>query len=115
MDAYPEDYVNHNLPLVLLSGLETGPEDGSDPSVEYPLLPERGHKIFSDFPPLSGAVAEDLRRVLLEEDGSKMPWTASLGSSGSSASPHIGYRIKSTGRVGSPNTCWLRSCMLTCR
>jgi hypothetical protein len=99
MDAYPEDYVNHNLPLVLLSGLETDPEDGPSPSVEYPLLHERGRKIFSDFPLLSGAVAEDLRRVLLEEDGSNIPWRAGLSSSGNSAAPHIAYRIKSTGRV----------------
>lgn len=99
MDAYPEDYVKHNLPLVLLSGLEADSEDGSSSSVEYPLIHERGHKIFSDFPVLSGAVAEDLRSVLLENDGSSMPWRAGLGTNGNSAAPHIAYRIKSTGRV----------------
>ncbi|KAJ5131742.1 hypothetical protein N7448_005900 [Penicillium atrosanguineum] len=98
MDAYPEDYVKHNLPLVLLSGFESDSEDGSNSSVEYPLLHERGHKIFSDFPLLSGAVAEELRRVLLEDDGSDLPWRAGLGSNGNSAAPHIAYRIKSTGR-----------------
>ena len=99
MDAYPIDYVNHNLPLVLLSGLDAEPEDGLGASVEYPLLAERGHKIFSDFPPLSGVIAEELRRVLLEEDGSQMPWRATTGSTGSSPPPHIVYKIKSTGRV----------------
>lgn len=102
MDAYPDDYVNHNLPLVLLSGLEAGPEEANESLFEYPLLAERGHHIFSDFPPLSGAVAEELRRVLLAEDGSQMPWKAgqSQSSNGNQSAPRIGYKIKSTGRVG---------------
>jgi hypothetical protein len=101
MDAYPQDYVNHNIPLVLLAGLEADVEDDSKPTVDYPLLAENGPKIFSDFPPLSGAVAEELRRVLLEEDGSQMPWKAGLASSGNAQSPHIAYRIRSSGRVSS--------------
>jgi hypothetical protein len=102
MDAYPQDYVNHNLPLVLLSGLEADTEDDSNPTVDYPLLAEKGPKIFSDFPPLSGAVAEELRSVLLEEDGSQMPWKAGLASGGNPSSPHITYRVRSSGRVSSP-------------
>ncbi|KAJ5587908.1 uncharacterized protein N7459_003673 [Penicillium hispanicum] len=89
MDAYPEDYVNHNLPLVLLSGLEADSEDGSSSSRAQDLL---------RFSPLSGAVAEELRRVLLEEDGSQMPWRSTTGSNGNPSSPNMGYRIKSTGR-----------------
>jgi hypothetical protein len=118
MDAYPQDYVNHNLPLVLLSGLEADTEYGSTSTVDYPLLAEKGPKIFSDFPPLSGAVAEELRRELLEEDGSQMPWKAGLASSGSPSSPHITYCIRSSGRVSSPALqlqheladMWLMSC-----
>ncbi|KAJ5160576.1 uncharacterized protein N7482_007580 [Penicillium canariense] len=98
MDAYPLDYVNHNLPLVLLSGLEADAEDDPGAAVDYPLLAEKGPKIFSDFPPLSGAVAEELRIVLLEEDGSQMPWRSGLTPSGDASSPHIAYRIKSSGR-----------------
>lgn len=99
MDAYPDDYVNHNLPLVLLSGLEAGPEDNNETLPKYPLLAERGHHIFSDFPPLSGAVAEELRQVLLAEDGSQMPWKAGHNPNGNQSGSRIGYRIKSTGRV----------------
>ncbi|KAJ5112175.1 hypothetical protein N7532_000220 [Penicillium argentinense] len=100
MDAYPVDYVNHNLPLVLLSGLEAGPEEWTENtgSETYPLLAERGPHIFSDFPPLSGALAEELRRVLLKEDASHMPWRARQSSTGSPNAPHVGYKIKSTGR-----------------
>ncbi|KAJ5281877.1 hypothetical protein N7478_007249 [Penicillium angulare] len=96
MDAYPEDYINHNLPLVLLSGLEAGSEDEINQTVDYPLLAENGLKIFSDFPPLSGAVAEELRSVLLEEDASQKPWKYVPSVTGTSL--QIGYKIKSTGR-----------------
>ncbi|KAJ5226759.1 uncharacterized protein N7469_006765 [Penicillium citrinum] len=98
MDAYPDDYVNHNLPLVLFSGLEAGSENDNEKLFKYPLLAERGHNIFSDFPPLSGAVAEELRQVLLAEDGSHMPWKAGQNSNGNQPGSRLGYRIKSTGR-----------------
>lgn len=99
MDAYPESYVNHNLPLVLLSGLEVD-EDKSGPGLGYPLLSERGTKIFSDFPYLSGGVAGELRNLLLQEDGTHMPWKSRVNVSGNTATTNIGYRIKSSGRVG---------------
>jgi hypothetical protein len=100
MDAYPEDYVNHNLPFVLLSGLEADTEDASETSSSYPLLLEKGTHIFSDFPPLSGAVAEELRSLLLEEDCSQMPWKSRVNLSGNTNTSNIGYRVKSSGRVG---------------
>lgn len=99
MDAYPQDYVNHNLPLILLSGLEAGVEDDNGSSVDYPLLAETGPRIFSDFPPLSGAVAEELRSALLEEDGSQKPWRSTVSATGTA--PQIKYKIKSIGRVSS--------------
>ncbi|KAJ5345852.1 hypothetical protein N7452_003856 [Penicillium brevicompactum] len=96
MEAYPEDYVNHNLPLVLLSGLEAG--DDSEASSGYPLLTEKGTHIFSDFPPLSGGVAEELRSFFLQEDGTHMPWKSRVNVSGNTATANISYRIKSSGR-----------------
>lgn len=108
MDAYPEDYVNHNLPLILLSGLEAGVEDNNGSSVDYPLLAETGPRIFSDFPPLSGAVAEELRRALLEEDGSQKPWRSTASTNGTA--PQIGYKIKSIGRVSVPQCLGEASC-----
>ncbi|KAL4896375.1 Gryzun, putative trafficking through golgi-domain-containing protein [Aspergillus ambiguus] len=95
MDAYPEDYIAHNLPFVLISGLEPTSED--DPEVEalYPLQ-EKGVKIYSDFPPLSGSIAEELRTALLEEDASLAPW----GPNDQTYAPKsdVEYRIKSIGR-----------------
>ena len=100
MDAYPRDYVSHNLPLVLLSGLEADLEDNSITSEGYPLLEENGTRILSDFPPLSGAVAEELRRALLAEDGSQRPWKAEFPLGGSPSSSRLAFHIKSCGRVG---------------
>ncbi|KAJ5086356.1 hypothetical protein NUU61_007663 [Penicillium alfredii] len=98
MDAYPEDYVNHNLPLVLLSGLEAEDEGNPEVSINYPLIQEKGPKIFSDFPPLGGAVAEDLRRALLEQDGSQMPWKSRVNINGNPSASNIRFKIKSIGR-----------------
>lgn len=100
MDAYPEDYVVHNLPFILLSGLEAEPPDDAESSgPEYPLLLEKGPRIYSDFPPLSGPTAEELRRNLLKEDASGMSWDNR--ESTSTRYSGIGYKIKSIGRVGS--------------
>jgi len=101
MDAYPEDYVNHNLPLVLLSGLEADAGDNSGAGSDYPLLSERGTHIFSDFPPLSGGVAEELRSLLLQEDGTQMPWKSRVNMGRNTTTANVAYRIKSSGRVGS--------------
>ncbi|KAL2000850.1 hypothetical protein VTN02DRAFT_2564 [Thermoascus thermophilus] len=96
MDAYPEDYVTHNLPFILLSGLDADVEDETELSrVQYPLIHEKGTKISSDFPPLSGPVAEELRRILLEEDASDAPWNSR---NDFERSGRIGLRLKSVGR-----------------
>ena len=98
MDAFPEDYVAHNLPLVLLSGL--GPDTGS-PSAEDGTgdftSDDGGIKIFSDFPTLTDSTAEELSKVLLDEDGSEAPWNArhNAGRTGG-----VGFRVKQVGRVG---------------
>ncbi|KAE8379426.1 Gryzun, putative trafficking through golgi-domain-containing protein [Aspergillus bertholletiae] len=97
MDAYPEDYVVHNLPFILLSGLEPASEDGPKSNrIDYPLLHERGVHIYSDLPPLSGSTAEELREILLAEDASRAPWEARENTSVKSAG--IEYKIKSVGR-----------------
>ncbi|KAE8393951.1 Gryzun, putative trafficking through golgi-domain-containing protein [Aspergillus alliaceus] len=97
MDAYPEDYVVHNLPFVLLSGLETDSENDLGSSCpNYPLLHERGVHIYSDFPPLSGSTAEELRKILLAEDASRAPWEPSDDILAKFAG--FEYKIKSVGR-----------------
>lgn len=98
MDALPPDYVDHNLPLILLSGLGSDPEANSqdgitpDDGVEYPQLREGGVEIFSDFPLLTDSTAERVLNALLSQDATHRPWNARAGD--------VGYKIKRVGRVG---------------
>ncbi|KAG5293500.1 hypothetical protein I7I50_03927 [Histoplasma capsulatum G186AR] len=97
MDAYPPDYVDHNLPLILLSGLGSDPEANSqdgitpDDGVEYPHLREGGVEIFSDFPLLTDSTAERVLNALLSQDATHRPWNARAGD--------VGYKIKRVGRT----------------
>lgn len=97
MDAYPEDYVAHNLPLILLSGLGSDTEDSSEDFHGPSAFGGAGIRIFSDFPNLTDGTAEELLQLLLDEDGSTAPWNArhNAGSTGG-----IGFRVKKVGRVG---------------
>ncbi|KAL4975479.1 Gryzun, putative trafficking through golgi-domain-containing protein [Aspergillus desertorum] len=94
MDAYPRPYIANNLPLILLCGLEA---DGAKTKREaeetdYPLLRENGILIESDFPPLEGSVAEELRDVFLSEAA---PQSQDDGCEGTAIG---GYKVRSIGR-----------------
>ncbi|RMJ27831.1 hypothetical protein PHISP_01325 [Aspergillus sp. HF37] len=85
MDSYPLHYVALNRPLLLLSGLD------SDPPAHHhhhdPLL-DNGFHIDSDFPPLHGGLAEELRNVFLQEDADSSTIRGS----------EAGLKIKTAGR-----------------
>ncbi|KAM5436530.1 hypothetical protein MferCBS31731_005808 [Microsporum ferrugineum] len=96
MDAFPASYVDHNLPLVLLSGLSSQeeslsaePEPGFDGS-------DGGVCIFSNFPPVTGATADGLLASLLAEDASDWPWNARYFSHRSNG---VGFRIRAAART----------------
>lgn len=98
MDAYPPDYIFHNLPLVILSGLgsaDNRPQHGSIAS--YPLLDEKGLRITSALLPVTGSSAEQLLRTFLEADASKGCWN---GRSDREKTGTMGFRVKEVGRVG---------------
>jgi hypothetical protein len=99
MEAYPKDYVEHNLPLIVLSGLlsqsdlsKEAPEQSRNP------LLEGGFRIRTDAAPLTGSAAESLLQAFLAGDSSDAPWnnrpTPVKGDNGGT------FRIKSVGRVG---------------
>ncbi|KKK16729.1 hypothetical protein ARAM_004173 [Aspergillus rambellii] len=97
MDAYPQDYVAHNLPFILLLGLEQDTSDDSKKEWDnYPLLKEKGVKIESDFPPLDESAAEELRSVFLGLDASRAPWDPR--DDAFSEESGIEFKIKSVGR-----------------
>jgi hypothetical protein len=99
MEAYPKDFVEHNLPLIILSGLQAQSDLSKDvPDRSRNPLLDGGFWIRTDAAPVTGPTAERLFRAFLSADSSDTPWN-------SQATPKrtdIGgsFRIKSVGRVG---------------
>lgn len=94
MEAYPEQYVAHNLPLIVLSGLgETALDEKSSDSPPW----REGAKITSELPTITGERAEQLLGDFLKADGSDLPWNnrASKVKGGL-----LGFKFKTVGRVG---------------
>jgi trafficking protein particle complex subunit 11 len=98
MEAFPEDYVEHNLPLIFLSGighdeqaaLETTGRSGN-------LLKEGGFKIRTDLPPLTDSAAENVLQAFLNFDSAN----DAINSAGASTRENPGaFKIKRVGRVG---------------
>ncbi|KAF7185442.1 Trafficking protein particle complex subunit 11 [Pseudocercospora fuligena] len=93
MEAYPIEYVEHNLPLVLLSGLGK-----NDPSLAGPALTrqEYGAGVQIESPECKTDQAQALLREAKSLDGHNLPWnSASLpGPTGS-----IRFRVKTIGRT----------------
>ncbi|KAK3725138.1 hypothetical protein LTR37_000649 [Vermiconidia calcicola] len=94
MEAYPDHYTEHNLPLVLLSGLGEQQNDTS-PGAIIPRQ-ESGTNIQIASPECSGERADSLRQQLLRLDGSNLPWNASLLPAPSGL---LGYKMKAIGRA----------------
>lgn len=96
MDVYPPQYIEHNLPFVVLSGLGETPsyDSGYEP---HPLLKGHGIEIDSAVPVVTGERVDHLRQEFLSADARDAPWnnlrTRTRGD-------HIGFRLKAVGRVG---------------
>jgi hypothetical protein len=97
MDVYPSDYLVHNLPLIVLSGLAPSAQDQEPASYGYPLLQEKGVRITSDLPLVSSPNAGQLLRYFLELDASHTPWSARTFKD---AVGSIRFQVKVVGRVG---------------
>jgi len=96
MDAYPEEYVAHNLPLIVLSGL--GSTDGADTSSRpHNVLEENGAVVSTELPPVPGEQAKQLLQEFLNADAKDAPWN---GRPGRNKSGLIGFRMRAVGRVG---------------
>ncbi|PGH31314.1 hypothetical protein GX50_05909 [[Emmonsia] crescens] len=102
MEAYPPDYIDHNLPLILLSGLGSDPQPDAqdkvipDGGTEYPPLRDGGVEIFSDFPLLTDSTAERVLNALLSEDATGRPWNSKSDGARAGA---VGYKVKRVGRT----------------
>lgn len=97
MEAYPPEYVQHNLPFIVLSGLATTQELEPPPPV-HTVLPGRGStSISSDIPPVLGDHADTLLQDFLSADATNAPWNARAPTRRGLAH---GLRIRAVGRVG---------------
>jgi len=95
MESYPEQYVAHNLPLIVLAGLPQA--DQVKPLSEDLSSSSNGASLTSDVPSLSGSLAEQVLDQFLRLDGASLPWSE-FGLSGRNGL--IGFNITSVGRVG---------------
>lgn len=100
MEVYPPAYVEHDLPLVFLSGLGEQTED--HPSGQPPVRPESGTRINTSSAECTSDRAKQLLKELLQHDGRQESWNASAlpGPTGS-----LKYQMKVTGRVGMQSPC----------
>lgn len=101
MDVYPPQYVEHNLPFVVLSGLGENPSDDSQYQ-PHALLKERGIEIDSAVPVVTGDRADQLRQEFLSADARSAPWN---GLRTRARGDHVGFRLKAVGRVGQGHQC----------
>ncbi|ETN36635.1 uncharacterized protein HMPREF1541_08913 [Cyphellophora europaea CBS 101466] len=72
MDAFGDDYIAHNLPLLFLSGLGSS-NSTRDPGHRHPA-PEGGFRVRTDLPPLESDLANVVKDAFLQHDGSLAPW-----------------------------------------
>ncbi|ORY13458.1 Gryzun, putative trafficking through golgi-domain-containing protein [Clohesyomyces aquaticus] len=96
MDAYPPEYVLHNLPFIVLSGLEASPElDHGLPDINHVLPGRAKTTIDSEIPPATGKRAQQLLSEFLNADGSDAPWN---GRATTRRGNLIAFRLRAVGR-----------------
>ncbi|KAK5327499.1 hypothetical protein LTR93_002883 [Exophiala xenobiotica] len=75
MNAYSDDYIFHNLPLLVLSGLDDGSQ--SEPATNtrtQTFLQDGGFRIKIDTPAVKSPLAEQLLRSFRRQDASTVSW-----------------------------------------
>lgn len=99
MDAYPDDYVAHNLPFIAFSGLDTPntPLNPSAPGSQVELGTDEGIVVASQLPPVTGERAEQLLQELFSADGSNGYWN---GRTEKSKPASLSFKLRAVGRVG---------------
>ncbi|KAF2266850.1 hypothetical protein CC78DRAFT_614666 [Lojkania enalia] len=95
MDAYPAEYTVHNLPFIVLSGLEAQSDLESVPPVQEVLPGRAVTTISSEIPSVTGPRAQQLLQEFLGADGSDAPWNARGALRKGSL---MGFRLRAVGR-----------------
>lgn len=90
MDDYPAGSLDHNAPLLVVSGLGTG---ATKPLLVDPDLKEHGILIRSELPPIDGREAKAILHYIQEADATNWPWNTSENTK------KYRFKIKTIGRV----------------
>lgn len=98
MDAYPQVYLTHNLPFLLLSGLPLkdqtpGPQG---PQLDTGLAIPTPYKVTSELAPLTSDTACQIRDAFLEAAAGAESWD---GRAHRDRAGSLGYVMKHIGRV----------------
>ena len=91
MDGYAPAYVAHNVPLLVVSGLDSAPQDKS-------IAPEGAIRIASEIPPVESEDAQVLLRHFKDSDAGELAWNAREYSGRNK------FRVKTIGRVVSADS-----------
>lgn len=91
MDGYPYEYVAHNLPLVILSGLG---DDVSPELYQDWAASESGYLVESNTPSVKSDDANVLLKHFQESDARDAPWN------GRENQGRSRFKVKVAGRVG---------------
>ncbi|KAF2833226.1 hypothetical protein CC86DRAFT_310940 [Ophiobolus disseminans] len=95
MDAYPPEYVQHNLPFIVLSGLGTSKELAPPPPANNVLPGRATTTISSEIQPVTGDRANILLQDFLSTDATNAPWNGRVPARKGLAH---GFRIRAVGR-----------------
>jgi hypothetical protein len=91
MDGYAPAYVAHNVPLLVVSGLDSAPQDKSK-------APEGAIRLASEIPPVESEDAQVLLRHFKDSDAGELAWNAREYSGRNK------FRVKTVGRVVSADS-----------
>jgi hypothetical protein len=91
MDGYAPAYVAHNVPLLVVSGLDSAPQDKSK-------APEGAIRLASEIPPVESEDAQVLLRHFKDSDAGELAWNAREHSGRNK------FRVKTVGRVVSADS-----------
>lgn len=97
MEAYPAEYVQHNLPFVVLSGLGSKNDLEPLPPVHQVLPGEAATSISCEIASVTGEHANQLLQEFLKADGTNAPWNGRMQNRRGNL---LGFRIRTVGRVG---------------
>lgn len=93
-DGYPPDYITHNLPLIVLSGLSARLADDGTKHPE--VFGENGTTITSESPVIEGERAEQLLQEFYHCTKTDEQWNSKPVQSRSGL---LGFKFRAVGRV----------------